>query len=68
VTDLLLQLRIEDEWPAGDPGQQLDGPVVVGRSQAAGGDDEVGLERLAESLLQRLGVVADDVDPLRLDP
>ena len=52
-----------------DLGDDLDRAIVVGRAEAARAGDEVGRgERVAQRRLELGGVVADDLDPRRLDP
>jgi hypothetical protein len=65
--DLLLELGVDAERPAGHPRQHLHGPVVVSRPETAGRDEQVGVQSFAERVLQFLRVVAHDDDSRGLD-
>ncbi len=66
--DLRRELLVDDERPPDRGREQLDGAVVVGRAQAAGGDAEIRLEPRLQSAAQLVRPVADDDHALRLEP
>ena len=65
--DLRLEPLVDDELATRRTRDELDGPVVVGRPEAARDAAEIGLEPLAQRCLELGRVVADDRDPRRLD-
>ena len=56
-----------NERPTRDARDELDRAVVVRRPEPAGDEAEVGLERLAEGVLEVFDAVADDRDRRRLE-
>ena len=66
--DVRRQLLIHPQPPPGRPRDHLHCAVVVGRAEAAGDEAEIGREPLPERALEVLGAVADDRDPLGLEP
>src|SRR5213076_1678848 len=67
VADLGEQVLVGLERDAGRARDERDGAVVVGRAEAAGDEAEVGIEAVAERVLQLVLPVADDLDPRRLE-
>ena len=67
--DLRLDLLVEDQLAAGEAADDLGGQVVGGRSEAAGGDDQVHplLGEEAQRRLEVVGTVGDDQDVGDLD-
>ena len=59
---------VDDEPAACDARDELDGAVVVRRAEPTGDEAEVRLEALRERALEIGGAVADDRDPLGLEP
>ena len=69
VLDLALEVGADLELAPGDPRDDLDRAVVVRRPEAARDGDEVRVaDGLAERPLELGRIVADDVDPRRLEP
>ena len=66
--DLALEPLVDDELLPGHARDHLDRSVVVRRAEAAGDEAEVRLEPLPERLLEILRAVADDRDPLGVEP
>jgi hypothetical protein len=61
-------LRVALDRRAGQPGQRLAGEVVLGRTEAAGGDDDVGTRaRVGQDRRDALQVVANDGGLLDVD-
>ena len=65
--DLLCKLGLDRRRQAGGARQELDGPVVVGRPEPSGDDEQVGRQALAECRLQLLGLVSDERDSRGLE-
>ena len=66
--DLRLQLRVDAHAEPGDLRHDRDGAVVVGRAEPTGRGDEIrGADGLGDGRLELRRIVADDVDPRRLD-
>ena len=61
------ELGLDRRRQAGGARQELDGPVVVGRPEPSGDDEQVGRQPLAKRRLQLLGLVSDERDPRGLE-
>ena len=67
VADLAVQTVVELKGQARGAGEELDGPVVVRRPEAARDDAEIRPQSVPERLLQLLLAVADDLDARGLE-
>ncbi len=66
LLDLAREGGVDAEGPPRDASDELDRPIVMGRSEAARDEADVRLERLAQRGLELIGIVTDDRDPRRL--
>ena len=65
--DLPRKLGLDRRRQAGGAREELDSPIVVGRPEPSGDDEQVGRETLAECRLQLLGLVSDERDSRGLE-
>src|SRR5579864_5043226 len=62
-----MQVVVETKLHAGDACDELDGAIVVRRSETSGDHAEIGAESVPQRVLELLLAVPDDLDPRRLE-